>query len=65
MCIVWKTHHLTISQRKQPATGRTYDVANKENEMACVQDINVQVFKWQLKELWNQEPYLSSVPGSP
>ncbi|CAB1335143.1 unnamed protein product [Coregonus sp. 'balchen'] len=34
-----KTHHLTISRRKQPATVRTYDVANKENEMACVQDM--------------------------
>uniref|UniRef100_A0A8C7QUQ1 Uncharacterized protein n=1 Tax=Oncorhynchus mykiss TaxID=8022 RepID=A0A8C7QUQ1_ONCMY len=35
-CVVyckWKTHHLTIIRRKQRSTGRTYDVANKENEM--------------------------------
>uniref|UniRef100_A0A674BD36 Katanin p80 subunit C-terminal domain-containing protein n=1 Tax=Salmo trutta TaxID=8032 RepID=A0A674BD36_SALTR len=37
-CVVyckWETHHLTIIRRKQRATGRTYDVVNKENEMAC------------------------------
>ncbi|XP_055720758.1 KATNB1-like protein 1 [Salvelinus fontinalis] len=34
-----KTHHLNICRRKQPATWKTYDVANKENEMACVQDM--------------------------
>ncbi|XP_019909861.2 KATNB1-like protein 1 isoform X2 [Esox lucius] len=150
-----KTHHLNVSRRKQPSTGRTHDVASKKNEIACVQDEmeeifymdpwefpptvpdtseteervskdsdyfielskdhsrmmevlfgrnlrltvaltlwqrnvgelltyflriqdsgvfvdflpmiikrNVQVFKQQLKEFWDQEPYLISVPGS-
>lgn len=34
-----KTHHLTVGRRKQPGTGRSVDMANKENELGPVQDM--------------------------
>ncbi|XP_059208850.1 KATNB1-like protein 1 [Centropristis striata] len=39
-----KTHHLTVTRRKQLGTGKTYDAANKENEMNCVQDVQQEIF---------------------
>ncbi|KAF1374976.1 hypothetical protein PFLUV_G00234620 [Perca fluviatilis] len=39
-----KTHHLTVTRRKQLGTGKTYDAANKENEMNCVQDMQQDIF---------------------
>ncbi|XP_070777018.1 KATNB1-like protein 1 [Enoplosus armatus] len=39
-----KTHHLTVARRKQLGTGRTYDAANKENEMNSMQDIEPEIF---------------------
>lgn len=39
-----KTHHLTVARRKQPGTGKTYDAANKENEMNCMQDVQQEIF---------------------
>lgn len=46
-----KTHHLTVARRKQLGTGRTYDAANKENQMNCKQDIQQEIFDvdpWEL-----------------
>lgn len=34
-----KTHHLTVTRRKQLGIGKMYDAANKENEMKCTQDV--------------------------
>ncbi|XP_031702955.1 KATNB1-like protein 1 isoform X3 [Anarrhichthys ocellatus] len=34
-----KTHHLTVTRRKQLGIGKIYDAANKENEMKCMQDV--------------------------
>ncbi|KAM4625707.1 KATNB1-like protein 1 [Polymixia lowei] len=39
-----KTRHLTVARKKQPASGRPYDVANKENEMTCMQDMQQEIF---------------------
>ncbi|XP_041669286.1 KATNB1-like protein 1 [Cheilinus undulatus] len=39
-----KTYHLTVARRKQLGSGRTYDAANKENEMNCLQDMNQEIF---------------------
>lgn len=39
-----KTHHLTVTRRKQLGTGKTYDAANKENEMNCMQDMQQEIF---------------------
>ncbi|XP_042356983.1 KATNB1-like protein 1 isoform X2 [Plectropomus leopardus] len=39
-----KTHHLTVTRRKQIGTGKTYDAANKENEMNCMQDVQQEIF---------------------
>ncbi|XP_029982346.1 KATNB1-like protein 1 isoform X2 [Sphaeramia orbicularis] len=34
-----KTHHLTVTRKKQLGPGRTYDAANKENEIKSMQDM--------------------------
>ncbi|XP_078145592.1 KATNB1-like protein 1 isoform X3 [Centroberyx gerrardi] len=39
-----KTHHLTVARKKQPGSGRTYDTANKENEVTCMQDVQQEIF---------------------
>ncbi|XP_044022428.1 KATNB1-like protein 1 isoform X1 [Siniperca chuatsi] len=39
-----KTHHLTVARRKQLGTGRTYEAANKENEMKYMQDMQQEIF---------------------
>ena len=39
-----KTHHLTVARRKQLGSGRTFDAANKENEMSCLQDGQQEIF---------------------
>ncbi|XP_060938354.1 KATNB1-like protein 1 [Limanda limanda] len=39
-----KTHHLTVVRRKQLGSGRTFDAANKENEMSCLQDVRQEIF---------------------
>ncbi|KAM8915544.1 KATNB1-like protein 1 [Spinachia spinachia] len=39
-----KTHHLTVTRRKQPGIGKTHDAANKENEMKCVQAVDLWEF---------------------
>ncbi|XP_034381563.1 KATNB1-like protein 1 isoform X1 [Cyclopterus lumpus] len=35
-----KTHHLTVTRRKQLGIGKMYDAANKENEMKCMPDMD-------------------------
>lgn len=40
-----KTHHLTVTRRKQPAIGKMHD---KENEMKCVQDVDLWEFPLQV-----------------
>lgn len=37
-----KTHHLTVARRKQTGSGRSSDVANKENEANCTQGVQQQ-----------------------
>ncbi|CAJ1073766.1 KATNB1-like protein 1 [Xyrichtys novacula] len=39
-----KTYHLAVARRKQNGSGRTYDAANKENEMTCLQDMHQEIF---------------------
>ncbi|XP_029316998.1 KATNB1-like protein 1 [Cottoperca gobio] len=39
-----KTHHLTVTRRKQLGTGKSYDAANKENEIDCMQDEQQEIF---------------------
>ncbi|KAL6105887.1 katnbl1 [Pungitius sinensis] len=39
-----KTHHLTVTRRKQPGIGKMHDAANKENEMECVRDADLWEF---------------------
>lgn len=39
-----KTYHLTVARRKQTVSGRSYDAANKENEMNCLQDMHQEIF---------------------
>ncbi|XP_070835738.1 KATNB1-like protein 1 [Chaetodon trifascialis] len=39
-----KTHHLTVARRKQLGAGRTFDAANKENEMNSMQDMQQEIF---------------------
>ncbi|XP_056151742.1 KATNB1-like protein 1 isoform X2 [Lampris incognitus] len=39
-----KTHHLTVAWKKQSVCGKTYDMANKENEMNCAQDMQQEIF---------------------
>ncbi|XP_020485743.1 KATNB1-like protein 1 [Labrus bergylta] len=39
-----KSYHLSVARRKQLGSGRTYDAANKENEMNCMQDMHQEIF---------------------
>ncbi|XP_063764683.1 KATNB1-like protein 1 isoform X2 [Eleginops maclovinus] len=39
-----KTHHLTVPRRKQHGAGKTYDAANKENDIACRQEVQQETF---------------------
>ncbi|XP_033498631.1 KATNB1-like protein 1 [Epinephelus lanceolatus] len=39
-----KTHHLTVTRKKQLGPGKTYDAANKENEINCMQDVQQEIF---------------------
>ncbi|XP_034530669.1 KATNB1-like protein 1 [Notolabrus celidotus] len=39
-----KTYHMAVARRKQIVSGRTYDAANKENEMNCLQDMHQEIF---------------------
>lgn len=41
-----KTHHLTVVRRKQHASERTFEAANKENNMAVLQDAQQEMFHW-------------------
>ncbi|KAM9842190.1 KATNB1-like protein 1 [Aulostomus maculatus] len=34
-----KTHHITVTRKKQHGAGRPYDAANKENVMNCMQEM--------------------------
>lgn len=45
-----KTHHLTVTRKKQLGSGRNYDAANKENEMNCMQDMQQEIFEMDLWE---------------
>lgn len=39
-----KTHHLTLTWKKQVGSGRTLDGANKENEISCMQEMQQEIF---------------------
>ncbi|KAM4542042.1 KATNB1-like protein 1 [Odontesthes bonariensis] len=39
-----KTHHQTVARRKQLGSGRTFEAANKENEIKCLQDTQQEKF---------------------
>ncbi|KAK9533551.1 hypothetical protein VZT92_008662 [Zoarces viviparus] len=54
-----KTHHLTVTRRKQHGIGKIYDAANKENEMKCMQDVQQQIFDmdpWEFPLQVNNDP---------
>ncbi|XP_054470144.1 KATNB1-like protein 1 isoform X2 [Anoplopoma fimbria] len=54
-----KTHHLTVTRRKQPGVGKIYDAANKENEIKRMQDMQQEIFDmdpWEFPLKVNNNP---------
>ncbi|TNN87259.1 hypothetical protein EYF80_002461 [Liparis tanakae] len=54
-----KTHHLTVTRRKQLGIGKIYDAANKENEMKRTQDVKQDtsdVDPWEFPLQFNNNP---------
>ncbi|KAM3871340.1 KATNB1-like protein 1 [Diretmus argenteus] len=56
-----KTYHQTVARRKQSVSGRTYDMANKENEMSCMQDTQQEIF---YMDPWEFLPNVSNNPNT-